>query len=279
MTSARRAGSVANAPYSFSGTLQGTFKRQNTGKWEWTEARFVADTWETAAWWTTQPGPTPAPQAPAPDARVTVADATEAFLAKSRNRGIAEPTFKKYQTFVKHLRIYCDQRGYICLDRLTVTDTDRFYDPTLLDGYTISARVITDIAIFCQAFAAASIANFAEGDNWESPDRYRYPACVSPTPAITVRVSPKPVSGHIPGDEDGFTAFVLGGGLYVDRDRIGGVGQVERLSIRGWQTECPGDEDRQQSIPAGPLLDEKHESDLQVRNLGRALESASGRLS
>lgn len=35
---------------------------------------------------------------------------TEAFLAKSRNRGFAESTFKKYQTFVKQLRICCDQR-------------------------------------------------------------------------------------------------------------------------------------------------------------------------
>jgi hypothetical protein len=82
---------------------------------------------ETAASWTTQPAPAPAPQAPAPDARVTVADATEAFLAKSRNRGVADPAFKKYQTFVKQLRIYCDERGYICLDQLTVIDMDRFY--------------------------------------------------------------------------------------------------------------------------------------------------------
>jgi len=67
--------------------------------------------------------------------------------------------------------------------------------------------------------------------------------------------------------------------LCVDRDQIGGVGQVERLSIRGWRTEYPGDEDRQQGIPAGPPLDDNHESDLQVRKtFGTALESASGRL-
>jgi site-specific recombinase XerD len=34
---------------------------------------------------------------------------------------------KKYRTFVKQLKAYCDTRGYLMLDQLTVSDMDRFY--------------------------------------------------------------------------------------------------------------------------------------------------------
>src|ERR1022692_5136681 len=58
---------------------------------------------------------------------ITIAEATESFLANRQNRGIETSTLVKYRTFVKQLRAHCGSRGYSQLDQLTVTDMDRFY--------------------------------------------------------------------------------------------------------------------------------------------------------
>ena len=48
--------------------------------------------------------------------RITVEEAIEAFLAKSKNRGIAPNTLAKYRTFTNQLSAYCADRGYIHVD-------------------------------------------------------------------------------------------------------------------------------------------------------------------
>ncbi len=70
-----------------SGTLGGKFKRQRTGHFKWDEARAVAAQWEAAGAWHGSVPPAE-PLAPEPPRGVTIADATEAFLAKCKNRGI-----------------------------------------------------------------------------------------------------------------------------------------------------------------------------------------------
>jgi site-specific recombinase XerD len=113
-------------PIFVSGTLRGKFKRQNTGKWEWADARSVADTWEIAGSWSVQPTVLVS-LPPEPPQRVTIADAIESFLTRCSNRGIVDATLKKYKTFVKQLRTYCNMCGYVFIDQLTVADMDRFY--------------------------------------------------------------------------------------------------------------------------------------------------------
>src|SRR5260370_11894604 len=44
-------------PIFVSGTLQGTFKRQNTGRWQWEDARPLAITYEQAGNWERQVSP------------------------------------------------------------------------------------------------------------------------------------------------------------------------------------------------------------------------------
>ena len=90
------------------------------------KARAVAAQWEAAGAWDASipPAEPPAPEIPR---GVTIADATESYLAKSKNRGIELATFNKYRTFVKQLRAYGEARGYVLIGQLTVSDMDRFY--------------------------------------------------------------------------------------------------------------------------------------------------------
>jgi hypothetical protein len=55
----------------------------------------------------------------------SIDEAIESFIASRRNRGIQTSTLAKYMTFAKQLRAYCDGRGYLRLNQLTVTDMDR----------------------------------------------------------------------------------------------------------------------------------------------------------
>jgi integrase len=135
-------------PIFASGALTRTFRRQSTGKWEWADAKAVAAAWEEAGNWEGKPVP-PAPVATAPIAtdRVTIADATAAFIAKCQNRGIAIATLKKYKTFVKQLMAYADSRGYVMLDQFTINDMDRFY-AWWKDGVRAKAKKLERLKAF-----------------------------------------------------------------------------------------------------------------------------------
>ena len=113
-------------PILVSGTLARKFRRQATGQWEWEPARAVAAGIERAGSWEPLPAPLPAEKS-APASRVTVSDATDAFLAKCKSRNIQPTTFAKYQTFINQLSAYCEHWGYHSIHQLTVSDMDRFY--------------------------------------------------------------------------------------------------------------------------------------------------------
>jgi hypothetical protein len=99
-------------PVFASGTLGKHFKRYNTGQWEFEAAKAVVAALERAGTWTTQPVRPPEPEVPQA-ARITVQDASEAFLAKCKNRNIAANTLAKYRTFINQLNAYCQHRGCI----------------------------------------------------------------------------------------------------------------------------------------------------------------------
>jgi len=114
-----------------SGTLGGKFSRKQTGKSDWDEARAIAAEWEAGKSWESPikdgPPKVAAPDTPHDDKRISLNDATSAFMASRKNRGLEASTLSKYQTSVKQLRAYCDSRGYVLLSQLTVADMDRFY--------------------------------------------------------------------------------------------------------------------------------------------------------
>ena len=110
------------------GTLSGKFSRRQTGQWEWEAAKAVASKLESSGTWETTPEAAPPKEAtPQIAKRATIKDATDDYLSRCENRGIALPTLRKYRTFVKQLKAYCKDRGYVMVDQLTVTDMDVFY--------------------------------------------------------------------------------------------------------------------------------------------------------
>jgi site-specific recombinase XerD len=98
--------------------------------------RVAAAAFEHAGSWTACI-PQGEPQLEEPErARITVEDATEAFLAKCKNRNIAPNTLAKYRTFTNQLEAYCRDRGCVYVDQLTVT---RFY-ASWRDGIRAKAK-------------------------------------------------------------------------------------------------------------------------------------------
>jgi integrase len=129
----RRSWKKCSCPIYASGTLNGRFKRKNTERTSW-DAKAIVSLWEAAGTWDLSPPAKPLEAPPQPEenlaaraAGISIAEATESFLANRQNRGIETSTLVKYRTFVKQLRAYCDSRGYSQLEQLSVMDMDRFY--------------------------------------------------------------------------------------------------------------------------------------------------------
>jgi site-specific recombinase XerD len=130
----RRGWKRCDCPIYADGTLCGSFKRRNTKKKNWAEARAVVSAWECAGAWdssspTSAPLPSPVPaSAEAPKTSgITIRFATEAYLSNRAGRGIAAATLRKYKTFVNQLLAFATQKGYVLIDQIQITDMDEFY--------------------------------------------------------------------------------------------------------------------------------------------------------
>ena len=101
-----------------SGTIGGKFKRKQTGKSDWHEAKAVVAAWETAKSWDGVPRiEVPVPLAPAPDTgRVTIERAISAFAAEFQEHA-APNTQKKYRLLLRKLRVFSEEHGFIMLDQ------------------------------------------------------------------------------------------------------------------------------------------------------------------
>ncbi len=112
-----------------SGTIGGKFRRKQTGKSDWDEAKAVVAVWEAAKSWDgvaqVQEPAIPAPAAI--DARLTIADALAAYLAGRAAREPRPATMAKYKTLTKQLKAWAEDKGYVYLDQFTTTDMDAFY--------------------------------------------------------------------------------------------------------------------------------------------------------
>src|ERR1017187_3228604 len=119
-------------PIYASGTLGGTFRRKNTERTDWDEAKTVVAAWEQAGAWEPPVAPPqaalPVPAETADPERFTIERATKAYLDNREGRGIQPPTFRKYRTMVNQLRAFAETRGYVMLDQLGPTDMDAFYE-------------------------------------------------------------------------------------------------------------------------------------------------------
>jgi integrase len=110
-----------------SGTLAGAYRRKFTGHTGWDDARAKAAQWEALGAWDVSDIPATNVVAAPVVQRTTVLEAATAYLTRCQNRGLEQTTLSKYQGFIKQFLAFCDSKGYVMLDQLTVADMDRFY--------------------------------------------------------------------------------------------------------------------------------------------------------
>jgi len=137
-------------PIFVSGTLQGKFKRHNTSRWEWDDARRAAAIFENSGSWSGAKAAPAEPIAPRP-ARpkpITIAEAIKVFLAHREAAKIAPSTYNKYRTFTKQLESFAADRGYIALDQFSSLDIDVFYSRMKLGARAKAKRLGTLRAFF-----------------------------------------------------------------------------------------------------------------------------------
>ena len=110
-------------PIFASGTLGKDFRRQNTGRWQWDEAKAIGVEIERAGKWegTLSPIPAPQPTEPTLSPRVTIERAIKAFTAEFEEHA-APNTQKKYRILLAKLKSFGDSRGYVMLDQWTPLD-------------------------------------------------------------------------------------------------------------------------------------------------------------
>jgi integrase len=132
------------------GTLAGSFKRRNTERFLWEEARSIAVAWEAAGRWDGKVelplAVAAAPVQPAPG-RVTITDACAVFISLREGEKIAHATLRKYRTFTKQLLAFAESRGYVMLNQLGSGDIDVYYGGLKL-GLRAKAKRLGTIRAF-----------------------------------------------------------------------------------------------------------------------------------
>ena len=150
----RRGWKKCLCPIYASGTLNGQFKRKNTERSSWSEAKAIVAEREGAGSWDgsrKSAGPIPAPTEPVEPKtplRITINEAISAFLAVREGAKIAPATLRKYRTFTKQITAFATARGYVMLDQLTSADIDVFYSGWKLGARTKAKRLGTLRAFF-----------------------------------------------------------------------------------------------------------------------------------
>jgi integrase len=140
----KRCGCVIHA----AGTIGKKFSRKQTGTIDWDEAKALATLWECAGAWDAPPQPVQAQEPEKPN-RVRIEDATQAFLDRITAKEFEPATESKYRTFIKQLRAFTDDRGYIYIDQLSTTDMDSFF-ASWSDGKRAKARKLHKLTSFVE---------------------------------------------------------------------------------------------------------------------------------
>ncbi len=149
----RRSWRKCSCPIYASGTLAGRFKRRNTEKTIWLDAKPLVESWEAGGSWDAPLESRPLidvadhkaqPRSP----RITIADAIAAFLTIREGDRIAHATLRKYRTFTKQLLKFAESRGYVMLDQFSLADIDIFYATLALGARAKGKRLGTIRAFF-----------------------------------------------------------------------------------------------------------------------------------
>ena len=129
-----------SCPIFASGTLQGKFRRQTTGQWEWIPAKaVVAELDKAGAWGSQIIHPEPLPEV-TKARRVTVERAVEAFLDELRETA-AFATHKKYRLLLTKMKDFSTKRGYVMVDQWEPTDVREFRTSWAINPRTGARRM------------------------------------------------------------------------------------------------------------------------------------------
>ena len=123
----RRSWKSCRCPIYASGTLNGRFKRRNTERTTWDEAKAVVRAWEDAGSWDGLVR-VETPQMPpplAPEASVTIERAIEAYRTELAEYA-ATSTQRIYGLLLKKLQSFSDDRGFVILDQWGPSDVREF---------------------------------------------------------------------------------------------------------------------------------------------------------
>jgi hypothetical protein len=150
-------------PIFVSGSLRREFRRHNTGKWEWTDARAIAQQFEDAGSWTVIPEPPPPDTEARKIARVTIDRAVKAFTAEFEEHA-ATNTQKKYRILLAKLRTFAETKGYVMLEQWTPMDIREMRISWDVAPQTAAKNMSTVKAFF----------EFCVGNDWlpKNPARY-----------------------------------------------------------------------------------------------------------
>jgi integrase len=202
-------------PIYASGTLKDGFQRKKTGYTTWAEAEAQATKWEQAGSWSGRV-PSVAPITPAESdpgktsSGTTIEEAVKAFLAKCERRGIQGPTYRKYKTFTKQFRTYCDGKGYLSPGQLQVGDGELFY-ATWNDGARAAGRKLERFR---------RMVKFWKKQGWIEQD-------------LGVFDIDTPIGANEPADQFPYTDDELEM-LYKACDRVGEVKWKNHLGTHSW---------------------------------------------
>jgi integrase len=112
-------------PIVVSGTLNRTFRRESTGKWEWDDAREVAAGIEAAGSWGGKIVPKTEPLPEAAPHRCQITEASRAFLEELQQTA-AFATHKKYRLLMARFNRFSEERGYVMIDQWQPIDVRQF---------------------------------------------------------------------------------------------------------------------------------------------------------
>jgi hypothetical protein len=93
------------------GSLAKTRRKRSTGRFEWTEARAVADRWEATGRWPDATAPAPDPGESVEDqSKIMIDQAIRCYLAEHKHD--AENTLKRYGYIMDKVRAYSEHKGF-----------------------------------------------------------------------------------------------------------------------------------------------------------------------
>jgi integrase len=127
-------------PIFASGTLSGRAGRRSTGRWEWDDAKAIAEAWEQASAWVGAASPQPPPPEPSGPQRIGIEKAVKSFLDELAETA-AFATHKKYRLLLTKFIEFSTQRGYAMIDQWEPTDVRDFRTSWAINPRTGARRM------------------------------------------------------------------------------------------------------------------------------------------